>query len=107
MNMQVLLMSGRDSVMKSVSYESVQDGIALNGIEFKSRLYRFKINKRDLEKIEHHTPDELLINFKSGEPEPKDKKPPAAGQILSENAMIHKFSSFAQSIAKVSISQVN
>ena len=107
MDILVLLMSGKDSIMKSANYESMEDVITIKGIAFKSRLYRFIVNEGDFKKMEYEEPDKLQINFKTKVRDSKTRTFPAAREIKSENAMIHKFSSFANSIAKVTISEVN
>jgi hypothetical protein len=106
MNLRVSLMSGKDSVLKSVSFGSLEDQVTVSGIEFKGRLYRFLIDKQDFDKLVHRVPDKMQLYFKGKSNPAKPKRRPAGGTITSENAMISKFSSLAQSIEKVKVLEI-
>jgi hypothetical protein len=107
MEIKILLMSGRDSVLKSVSNESREDQVAVGGTEFKSRLYRFNMNANDFEKLKSRTPNKMQLYYKSKSETIKPKRRPAPGYISSENLKISKFSTFAKSISEVKISEVH
>lgn len=106
MSVRVLLMSDKDSVFKSLSYESMEDQITVGGSEFKGRLYRFLIDSQELNQIRNHVPNKLQLYFKSKTTKSKPKRRPQAGYISSENPMINKFSSMANSISKIKILEI-
>lgn len=103
MSVRVLLMSDKDSVLKSVSYASIEDQVTVGGSEFKGRLYRFLIDSGDFNKLKVIVPNKMLLYYKAKNNKVKPKRRPAAGTISSENAMISKFSAFAHSMNKVKI----
>jgi hypothetical protein len=103
MSVRVLLMSGRDSILKSVSYGSLEDQVTLGGSEFKARLYRFIIDSSDFNKLRVIVPNKMLLYYKAKNSKTKPKRRPAAGNISSENAMISKFSSLARLMEKVKV----
>ncbi|HET7003768.1 MAG TPA: hypothetical protein VFI33_20740, partial [Puia sp.] len=70
------------------------------------RLYRFMIDSQDLNKIKNHVPTKLLLNYKSKVNKSKPKRRPPGGYITSENAMISKFSTLANSIGKIKILEI-
>ncbi len=107
MSVRVLLMSGKDSVVKAVSYESMEDQVTVAGNEFKGRLYRFLIDSEDFVTLRDHIPNKLQLYFKSKINNTKSKKRSPAGYISSENAMISKFSSLDNSMAKVKILEIH
>ena len=107
MSVRVLLMSDKDSVLKSASYESMEDQVTVGGHEFRARLYRFLIDSEDFNKLKNRMPNKLQLYFKSKvNKKSKPKKRSPGGYISSENAMISKFSSFANSIGKVKILEI-
>jgi hypothetical protein len=107
MNVRVLLMSGKDSVLKSVSYASIEDQVTLGGSEFKGRLYRFLIDSEDFKKLRNRVPNKLQLYYKSKvDKKSKPKRRSPGGYISSENAMISKFSSFANSMGKIKILEI-
>ena len=107
MNVKILLMSGKDSVLKSATSESRQDQITVGGTEFKSRLYRFPLEANDFEKLKTRIPDKMQLYFNSKSTVTKPKRLPAPGYISSENPKISKFSSFANSLNKVKINKLH
>ena len=107
MSVRVLLMSGKDSVFKAVSYESMEDQVTVAGNEFKGRLYRFLLDSEDFVRLRDHIPNKLQLYFKSKINNPKPKKHSPGGYISSENAMISKFSSLDNSMAKVKILEIH
>lgn len=107
MNVRVILISGRDTILRSVSYESMVDQVTVGGREFTGRLYRFTLDNEDFNKLKTLTPDKLLIHFKNRPGTTKPKKQPPGGHIESQNAMIGKFSSLAKQMDLVKISEVN
>jgi len=106
MSLRVLLMSDKDSVLKSVSYGSLEDQVTVGGSEFKGRLYRFLIDSNDFNKLKVIIPNKMLLYYKGKNDKTKPKRRPAAGNISSENAMISKLSSFAKQMGKVKILEV-
>ncbi len=106
MSVRVLLMSGKDSVLKSVNFGSLEDQVTVGGSEFKARLYRFIIDSGDFDKLKVIVPNKMLLYFKGKNNKSKPKRRPSAGNISSENAMISKFSSLANSLDKVKILEV-
>jgi hypothetical protein len=107
MSVRVFLMSDKDSVLKSVSFESMEDQVTVGGSEFKGRVYRFLIDSNDFNKLKVRVPNKMLLYYKGKNNKTKPKRRPAAGYISSENLKISKFSSFAQSIGKVKILEIN
>lgn len=106
MSVKLLLMSYKDSVFKAVSYESMEDQVTVSGNEFKGRLYRFLIDSQDLNQIKNHVPTKLQLSYKSKINKSKPKGRPPGGNISSENAMISKFSTLANSIGKIKILEI-
>ncbi len=106
MSVTVLLTSGKDSVLKSVSYGSTEDQVTVGGSEFKGRLYRFIIDSNDFNKLKVIVPHKMLLYYKGKNNKTKPKRRPASGSISSENAMISKFSAFANSMNKVKILEI-
>jgi hypothetical protein len=107
MSVRVLLMSDKDSVLKSASYASIEDQVTVGGSEFKGRLYRFLIDSNDFNKLKNHVTNKLQLYYKSKvvkKSKPKQRSP--GGYISSENAMISKFSGFANSMSKVKILEI-
>jgi hypothetical protein len=107
MSVRVLLLSDKDSVFKAVSYESMEDQVTVGGNEFKGRLYRFLIDSEDFIKLRNHVPNKLQLYFKSKSNKSKPKGRPPGGYISSENAMISKFSSLANSMGKVKFLEIH
>jgi len=107
MSVKVSLMSDKDSVFNSVSYESMEDQVTVGGSEFKGRLYRFFVDSLDLDQLRKHVPNKLLLYYKSKINKSKAKRRPPGGNIYSENPMISKFSSLANSIEKVKILEIH
>ena len=107
MSVRVLLMWGKDSVLKSVSYASIEDQVTLGGSEYKGRLYRFLIDSGDFIKLRNRVPNKMQIYFKSKIDKSKPRRHSPGGYINSENAMISKFSSMANSIGKVKILEIH
>jgi hypothetical protein len=107
MSVRVLLMSGKDSVLKSASFESMEDQVTVGGTAFHGRVYRFLIDSNDFNKLKVRIPNKMLLYYKSKNTKTKPKRHPAAGYISSENLKISKFSSFAHSIEKVKILEIN
>jgi hypothetical protein len=106
MSVRVLLMSGKDSVLKSASYESMEDQVTVGGSEFKGRLYRFIIDSSEFNKLKEIVPNKMVLYFNSKNSKSKPKLRPDTGNIVSENAMISKFSTFANSMNKIKILEV-
>jgi hypothetical protein len=106
MSVRLLLLSNKDSVFKAVSYESMEDQVTVGGSEFKGRLYRFFIDSEDFNKLKNRVPNKLQLTYKSKNNKSKPKRRPPGGNISSENAMISKFSSLANSLDKVKILEV-
>lgn len=108
MSVMVLLLSNKDSVLRSVSYASVEDQVTLGGSEFRGRLYRFLIDSNDFNKLKNHVPNKLQLYYKSKvDKKSKPKRRSPGGYISSENAMISKFSSFANQMGKVKILEIH
>ncbi len=84
MSVRVLLMSDKDSVLKSVSYASIEDQVTVGGSEFKGRLYRFLIDSGDFNKLKVIVPNKMLLYYKAKNNKVKPKRRPAAGTISSE-----------------------
>jgi hypothetical protein len=106
MSLRVLLMSGKDSVLESANYESMVDQVTVGGSEFKGRLYRFLIDSEYFEKLKNEVPNKMQLYFKSKVNKTKPKRRSPGGYISSENAMISKFSSLANSLGKVKILEI-
>jgi len=106
MSVRVLLISDKDSILKSVSYASIEDQVTVGGSEFKGRLYRFLIDSNEFNKLKVRNPNKMLLYYKSKNTKTKTKQRPAAGFISSENLKISKFSSFANSMAKIKILEI-
>lgn len=106
MNVRLVLMFNKDSILKSVSYGSIEDQVTVGGSEFKGRLYRFIIDSNDFKKMKSTIPNRMVIYFKSKNIKSKPKQHPAAGDIVSENAMISKFSDLAHSMDKVKVLEI-
>jgi len=106
MTVRLLLMSGKDSMFKAVSYESMEDQVTVGGNEFKGRLYRFLIDSQDLDHLKKLIPNKLQLNYKSKVNKSKPKQRPPDGYISSENAMISKFTTLANSIEKIKILEI-
>ena len=99
-------MSGKDSVLNSVSYANMEDQVTLGGSEFKGRLYRFIIDSGDFNKLKVVIPNKMLLYYKGKNNKSKPEKHVSASNISSENAMISKFSSLARSIEKVKVLEI-
>jgi|GEM_PF-4124571 len=106
MSVRVSLMSGKDSVFNSVSYESMEDQVTVGGQEFKGRLYRFLIDSEDFNKLKNRVPNKMHLYYKNKIDKSKPKQRSPGGYISSENTMISKFSSLANSLAKVKILEI-
>ena len=91
MSVRLLLLSGKDSMFKAVSYESMEDQVTVGGKEFRGRLYRFLIDSQDLNHLKNLIPNKLQLYYKSKVNKSKPKRRPPDGYISSENAMISKF----------------
>ncbi|HEY2649317.1 MAG TPA: hypothetical protein VGI38_08975 [Puia sp.] len=107
MDVRFLLLARKDTVLKTVSYESLEDQVTVGGSEFKGRLYRFAIDRSDFSKLKELVPDKMLLYFKGKNNKSKPKSRPAGSSITSENSMINKFSSFANSMSKVKILEIH
>src|SRR5258708_20722425 len=107
MSVRVLLISDKDSILKSVSYASIEDQVTVGGSEFKGRLYRFLIDSNEFNKLKVRNLNKMLLYYKSKNTKTKPKQPPAAGFISSENLKISKFSSLANSMAKIKILEIH
>jgi hypothetical protein len=107
MTVRVVLMSNKDSILKSVNYGSLEDQVTVGGSEFKGRLYRFVIDSNEIRKLKSIVPNKMVIYFKSKNGKTKPKQHPDAGSIISENAMISKFSDLARSMDKVKVLEIN
>jgi hypothetical protein len=106
MTVRVVLMSTKDSILKSVNYGSLEDQVTVGGSEFKGRLYRFVIDSNEVNKLQSIVPNKMLIYFKNKNSKPKTKGRPDAGSITSVNAMISKFSDLARSMDKVKVLEI-
>jgi hypothetical protein len=106
MSVQLVLVSNKDSVLKSVSYGSIEDQVTIGGSEFKGRLYRFIIESDDFNKLKRIVPNKMLIYFKGKNSKSKTEQRPVAGNIFSENAMISKFSDLAHLMDKVKVLEI-
>ena len=103
MSVRVLLLSDKDSVLKSASYGSMEDQVTVGGSEFKGRLYRFLIDSEDFNKLKNRVPNKLQLYYRSKVNKSKPGRRSPGGSISSENAMISKFSSFANSMGRVKV----
>jgi len=103
MSIRILLTSGKDSVFNAVSYESTEDQVTVGGNEFKGRLYRFLMNSTDFNALKNHVPNRLQIYFKGKINKTKPRRSTPGGYISSENAMISKFTTLANSIGEIKI----
>ncbi|HEY2348750.1 MAG TPA: hypothetical protein VGH64_07025 [Puia sp.] len=107
MDVRFQLLAKEDTILKTASYESLEDQVTVGGSEFKGRLYRFAIDRSDFNKLKDLVPDKMLLYFKSKNTPSKPKHRPAGSYIASDNTMINKFSSFANSMSKVKILEVH
>ena len=107
MSERVILTAGKDTVLKSSSYESMEDQVTVGGSEFKGRLYRFAIDSTAFDKLRVLVPNQMLIYYIAKNSKSNPKRRPAGGYITSENAMIARFSSFANSMSQVKVLEIH
>jgi hypothetical protein len=106
MSLRILLMFNKDSILNSLSYASLEDQVTVGGSEFKGRLYRFIIDNNEFYALKRTVPNKMLLYFKGKSGKSKPKLHSANENIVSENAMISKFSGFARSMDKVKVQEI-